>query len=160
MRQERAKEAKELIQNRPGDAKKLFTRNSSQVTKQKNRLTQIHKHIHARCIIFQLSFSSVLPKQRFGSISFWRGSGSWDPHLGKVDPDPPFRNSGSGSGSSDPHLEKVDPDPGPKWIRIRVPDIKNIKFYFLLYIVFVCFGATRIQINAFLSGSGSGKRKR
>merc|ERR1719511_599172 len=30
MRQERAKEAKELIQNRPGDAKKLFTRNSSQ----------------------------------------------------------------------------------------------------------------------------------
>ena len=32
---------------------------------------------------------------------------------------PPFRNSGSGS--SDPHLEKVDPDPVPKWIRIRVP---------------------------------------
>merc|ERR1711860_51651 len=27
----------------------------------------------------------------------------------------------SGSGSSDPHLEKVDPDPVPKWIRIRVP---------------------------------------
>ena len=38
-----------------------------------------------------------------------------------MDPDPPFRNSGSGSGSSDPHLEKVDPDPVPKWIRIRVP---------------------------------------
>ena len=32
---------------------------------------------------------------------------------------PPFRNSGSGS--SDPHLEKVDPNPVPKWIRIRVP---------------------------------------
>jgi len=58
--------------------------------------------------------------QRFGSISFWRGSGSWDPHLGKVDPDPPFRNSGTRSGSSDPHLEKVDPDPVPKWIRIRI----------------------------------------
>ena len=29
----------------------------------------------------------------------------------------------SGSGSSDPHLEKVDPDPVPMWIRIwiRVP---------------------------------------
>ena len=38
-----------------------------------------------------------------------------------MDPDPPFRNSGSGS--SDPRLEKVDPDPGPKWIRIRVPII-------------------------------------
>ena len=25
--------------------------------------------------------------------------------------DPPFHNSGFGSGSSDPHLEKVDPDP-------------------------------------------------
>ena len=43
-----------------------------------------------------------------------------DPHLGKVDPDPPVRNSGSASGSSDPHLEKVDPDPVPKWIRIRI----------------------------------------
>ena len=27
----------------------------------------------------------------------------------------------SGSGSSDPHLEKVDPDPVPKRIRLRVP---------------------------------------
>ena len=36
---------------------------------------------------------------------------------------------------------------------------KNIWFYFLLYIVLVCFGATRIQINA-LSGSGSGSEKR
>ena len=32
--------------------------------------------------------------------------------------DPPFCNSGSGS--SDPHLEKVDPDPVPKQIRIRI----------------------------------------
>ena len=40
----------------------------------------------------------------------WRGSGSWDPHLGKVDPDPQI------------HLSViVDPDPVPKWIRIRVP---------------------------------------
>ena len=54
--------------------------------------------------------------QRFGSISFWHGSrsgsGSWDPHLGKVDPDPRI------------HLSViVDPDPDPwihvwkKWIR-------------------------------------------
>ena len=34
---------------------------------------------------------------------------------------------------------------------------KTLTIYFLLYIVLVCFGATRIQINA-LSGSGSGKR--
>ena len=52
--------------------------------------------------------------QRFGSISFWRGSGSWDPHLGKVDPDPDPRI----------HLSViVDPDPRihiwKKWIRIR-----------------------------------------
>ena len=26
----------------------------------------------------------------------------------------------SGSGSSDPHLEKVNPDPGPKWLRIQI----------------------------------------
>ena len=31
----------------------------------------------------------------------------------------------SGSGSSDPGLEKMDPDPGPKWIRIRVPIFHN-----------------------------------
>ena len=37
---------------------------------------------------------------------------------GSESSDPPFRNSGSGS--SDPHLEKVDPDPVPKWIRIRI----------------------------------------
>jgi len=57
--------------------------------------------------------------QRFGSISFWlgSGSGSWDPHLGKVDPDPDPRI----------HLSViVDPDLNPrihiwkKWIRIRV----------------------------------------
>ena len=53
--------------------------------------------------------------QRFGSISVQRGSVSWDPHLGKVNSDPPFLNSGSGS--SDPHLKKVDP--GSKWIRNR-----------------------------------------
>ena len=41
--------------------------------------------------------------QRFGSISFWRGSGSgsWDPQLGKVDPDP------------DPRIHIWE-----KWIRI------------------------------------------
>ena len=56
--------------------------------------------------------------QRFGSISFWRGSGSgsWDPHLGKVGPDPRI------------HLSViVDPEPDPrihiwkKWIRIQEP---------------------------------------
>ena len=31
-----------------------------------------------------------------------------------------FGKSGSRSGSSDPHLEKVDPDPVPKSIRIRI----------------------------------------
>ena len=41
------------------------------------------------------------------------------PHF-DVDPDPPFRNSGSGFGSSDPQLEKVGPDPVPKWTRIRI----------------------------------------
>ena len=50
--------------------------------------------------------------QRFGSISFGRGSGSGDPHLGKVDMDPRI------------HLSViVDPDPRihicKKWIRIR-----------------------------------------
>ena len=58
--------------------------------------------------------------QRFGSISFWRGSGSGslDPHLGKVDPDPRI------------HLSvMMDPDADPRIhickkgirIRIRVP---------------------------------------
>ena len=47
-----------------------------------------------------LALIDKLRNQRFGSISFWRGSGS---------------------GSLDPHFEKVDPDPDPKWIRIRVP---------------------------------------
>ena len=39
-------------------------------------------------------------KQRFGSISFCCGSGSWDPNFGKVDPDPRIHLSVlSGSGS-------------------------------------------------------------
>ena len=56
--------------------------------------------------------------QRFGSISFLRrsGSGSWDPHLGKVDPDPRI------------HIWKnLDPDPVPRWIRIRVPIFHILK---------------------------------
>ena len=48
-----------------------------------------------------------------------------DPSHFDVDPDvnPGIHiwKNGSRSGSSDPHLENVDPDPGPKWIRIRVP---------------------------------------
>ena len=37
-----------------------------------------------------------------------------DPHLGKVDPDPPFPVMVD----PDPHLEKVNPV--PKWIRLRI----------------------------------------
>ena len=60
---------------------------------------------------FEINVAFCL-KQRLGSISFWRGSGSWDPHLGKMDPDPRI------------HLSViVDPDPRihiwKKWIRIR-----------------------------------------
>ena len=44
----------------------------------------------------------------------------------------------------------------PPKFRKGISQIKNIWFYFLLYIVLVCFGATRIQINASLSGSESG----
>ena len=60
-------------------------------------------------------------KQRFGSISFWRGSGSgfWDPHLGKVDPDPRIHLSVIVDPDPRIHIWKVDPDPLPKWIRIR-----------------------------------------
>ena len=36
-----------------------------------------------------------------------------------MDPDPRIKLN-SGSGSLDPHLEKVDPDPVPKWIRIWI----------------------------------------
>ena len=57
--------------------------------------------------------------QRFGSISFLRGSGSWDPHLGKVDPDPRIHLYVIVDPA--PHLEIVDSDPGPKLIRIRAP---------------------------------------
>ena len=39
------------------------------------------------------------------------GSTFWKSGFGYGSSDPPFRNSGSGS--SDPRLEKVDPDPGP-----------------------------------------------
>ena len=48
-----------------------------------------------------------LYKQGFGSIQFWRGSGSGslDPHFGIVDPDPDPRI----------HLLRiVDPDPDPR----------------------------------------------
>ena len=126
-------------------------------------------------------------EQGFGSISFWRGSGSGslDPHLGMVDPDP------------DPgiHLSGiVDPDPDPrihpwkKWIRIRVPsgsgsgsrsgsgylffdhaaakvlkrhfsDHKSIWILLKLFFSYIIFGAIRIHIYAFLSGSGSGSEK-
>ena len=61
-----------------------------------------------------LSFKGFLSKmQRFGSISFWCGSGSRDPYLVKVDPDPRI------------HLSIIlDPDPRihiwKKWIRIRI----------------------------------------
>ena len=100
--------------------------------------------------------------------------------------DPPFRNSGSGS--SDPHLEKVDPDPVPKWIRIRIrvpifhifhkeihvgqitmlillppkfrKGISQITKHLVLLFTLNSFGATRIQINAFLSGSGSVSEER
>ena len=61
-----------------------------------------------------LHISSVSDPSRFWCGS---GSGSWDPHLVKVDPDP------------DPRIHLsiiVDPDPDPrihilkKWIRIRI----------------------------------------
>ena len=39
-----------------------------------------------------------------------------EPYQFDVDPEPPFRNSGSGS--SDPHLEKVDPDLDPSTLNI------------------------------------------
>ena len=66
------------------------------------------------CIFISFVFEYVY-KQRFGSISFWRGSGSgsWDTHLGKVDPDPRIQLS-----------IIVDPDPRihiwKKWIRIQI----------------------------------------
>ena len=62
-----------------------------------------------------LTLSRYTYLQRFGSISFDVNPDP-DPgiHIGKSgygseSSDPPFRNSGSGS--SDPHLKKVDPDP-------------------------------------------------
>ena len=67
--------------------------------------------------------------QRCESISFWRGSGSGDPHLGIVDPDP--RIHLSVIVDPDLHLEKVDPDPGPKWIRIRVPIFNIFHIFFM-----------------------------
>ena len=74
--------------------------------------------------------------QRFGSISFWRGSrsgsGSWDPHLEKVDPDP------------DPRIQLsiiVDPDPRnhiwKKWIRIRFQSGSGSGSEYLFFIFFI-----------------------
>ena len=76
------------------------------------------------------------------------------------------------SSVSDPSRFDI-PDPRihiwKKWIRTRIlgylflllpkfrKGISQINYNFLLYIVLVCFGASRIQINA-RSGSGSGAR--
>ena len=53
-------------------------------------------------LIFHFLSALISSFQRCGSISFWResGSGSWDQHLGIVDPDPRIHFSGI-----------LDPDP-------------------------------------------------
>ena len=53
-----------------------------------------------------------IPAFRIHLILTWiRILGSTFGKSGSGSSDPPFRNSGSRTGSSDPHLEKVDPDP-------------------------------------------------
>ena len=76
-------------------------------------------------IVTILKFSCYL-KQRCGSISFLRGSGTRSC-------DPPPRNSGYVSYHQ--HLEKLDPDLCQKWIRIRVPILNKLMLAKLLIFV-------------------------
>jgi len=77
--------------------------------------------------MFNILQSTIKKKQRFRSISFWRGSGSLDPHLGIVDPDP------------DPRilvLRIVDLDPGTYFSIIfffLFPEINNLHYNIMIY---------------------------
>ena len=75
------------------------------------------------------------------------------------------------SGSSEPPLETFDPDPAKcsgsesatlLFYRqsLEKTFLRSQKHLILPDIVLVCFGVPRIQINTFLSGSGSGKGNR
>ncbi len=88
------------------------------------------KHIWEKTFCFSIYVRPYAAYQCWGSVTFWCGSGSPDPYLWLIDPDP---------------VPDPTPDPTHFFINLRIIKIKKISYFFLLS----CIQAHHFQSNKF-----------